>query len=56
MGNEEILIVQKCQILYNLETQYNGVTTIPGTRSYHCFIPESGLLLMKIVTTDQMCY
>ena len=32
---------------YDLKVYYNGVQTVPGTRSYHCFIPHGDSLIMK---------
>ena len=32
---------------YDLNVCYNGVQTVPGTRSYHCFTPHGDSLIMK---------
>ena len=32
---------------YDLKVCYSGVQTVPGTRSYHCFIPDGDSLIMK---------
>jgi len=39
--NEYILVLQEDvhELLPELEKLYSTVSTIPGTRSYHCFIP-----------------
>ena len=37
---------------YDLKVCYNGVQTVPGTRSYHCFIPDGDSLIMKRISSD----
>ena len=37
---------------YDLKVYYNGVQTVPGTRSYHCFIPDGDSLIMKRISSD----
>ena len=36
--------VQNKERKYDLKVLYNGVQTVPGTRSYHCFIPNGDSL------------
>ena len=38
--------------MYDLKDRYNGVQTVPGTCSYHCFIPERDSLIMKTIPSD----
>lgn len=37
---------------FQLNERYNGVKTVPGTRSYHCFIPDVDVLMMKRISAD----
>ena len=37
---------------YDLKVCYNGVQTVPGTRSYHCFIPDGDSLIMERISSD----
>ena len=38
---------------FSLESRYSSASTVDGTRSYHCFIPQSnGCLIMKRISTD----
>ena len=37
---------------YDLKVHYNEVQTVPGTRSYHCFIPDGYSLVMKRNSSD----
>ena len=40
---------------FALESQYSSASAVDGTRSYHCFIPQSnGCLIMKCISVD--CY
>ena len=32
---------------YDLKVCYNGLQTVPGTRSYHCFIPDGHSHIIK---------
>ena len=41
---------------YDLNVRYNGVQTVPGTRSYHCFIPDGYSPIMKIISNDTINY
>ena len=37
---------------YDLKVCCNGVQAVPGTRSYHCFIPDGDSLTMKRILSD----
>ena len=37
---------------YDLKVCYSGVQIVPGTRSYHCFIPDGDSLIMKRISSD----
>ena len=37
---------------YDLKVCCNGVQTVPGTRSYHCFIPDGDSLIMERISSD----
>ena len=37
---------------YDLKVRYNGVQTVPGTCSYHCFIPDVDSLIMKRMSSN----
>ena len=37
---------------YDLKVRYNGVQTVPGICSYHCFIPDGDSLIMKRISSD----
>ena len=37
---------------YDLKVCSNGMQTVPGTRSYHCFIPDGDSLIMKRISSD----
>ena len=39
---------------YSLNARYKGVKTVPGTRGYHCFIPDGERLKMKRCSNDSM--
>ena len=44
---------EKHSVLIGLEKCYESASTIPGTRSYHCFIPTStNELQLKGISTD----
>ena len=47
---EEDIISHKRK--YDLKVCYNGVQTVPGTCSYHCFIPDGDSLIMKRITSN----
>ena len=47
---EEDIISHKRK--YDLKVCYNGVQTVPGTCSYHCFIPDGDSLIMKRISSD----
>ena len=47
---EECIISQ--ERIYDVKVCYNGVQTVPGTRSYHCFIPNGDSLVMKRISSD----
>ena len=38
---------------FDLVERYNTFKTIPGTRSYHCFIPYGNMLKLKKVSEDK---
>ena len=37
---------------FNLPKRYEGMHTVPGTRSYHCFIPDGDQLFFQRVSSD----
>ena len=37
---------------FDLQKRYEGLRTIPGTRSYHRFIPDGVNLLLKRISSD----
>ena len=37
---------------YDLKVFSNGVQTVPGTRSCHCFIPDGDSVIMKRISSD----
>ena len=39
---------------YSLNACYKGVKTVPGTRGYHCFIPDGERLKMKRCSNDSI--
>ena len=37
---------------FDLQKRYEGLRTIPGTRSYHSFIPDGAKLILKRISSD----
>ena len=37
---------------FNLQKRYEGMRTVPGTRSYHCFVPDGEKLFLQRISSD----